>query len=143
MNLFDKIGGRPTLINISKRFYDKVYNHSWLGLYFKNTKQSVIESQQVDFMTGALGGPRIYGGRMPFDAHIHLNINHDLFDLRQQLLLEAFKEENAPQILVDRWLKIEEAFRGQIIKRNISECQKRYFTDEILDFTDPNQHKVS
>lgn len=146
MSLFDEIGGRDTLMRISKKFYDKIYKHPWMSLYFKNTKQSVIESQQVDFMTGALGGPKIYAGRMPLDAHTHLFITEELFDLRQQLLKETFVEENAPQELVDRWLKIDEAFRSQIIKKSPDDCFGRWKTEEILNFPNPedkNQRKVS
>lgn len=145
MSLFDQVGGRDTLMKISKRFYDKIYKHPWMSQYFKNTKQSVIESQQVDFMTGAFGGPKIYGGRMPLEAHVHIFITEELFELRRQLLIEAFNEENAPQELVDRWLKVDDAFKYQILKKDISECQKRYTTDEILDFPNSNinQRKVS
>lgn len=135
MTLFEKIGGRDTLIRISKRFYDKIYKHPWLSLYFKNTKQSIIEAQQVDFMTGALGGPKIYGGRTPVDAHTHLNITNELYELRKQLLTDTLKEENAPSELIDRWFKIEDAFKNHIIKKDISECTKRWVSDEILDFS--------
>lgn len=138
-SLFERIGGTPFLQRVAKRFYDKVYSHPWLKLFFKNTEQKVIESQQVDFMTGALGGPRVYSGRMPADAHPHLHVTQELFDLREQLLLEALQEEHASEELIERWKKIEHAFKRHIIKNSPSECEKRWATDEILDFPNPDE----
>jgi truncated hemoglobin YjbI len=139
-NLFEQIGGKPYLQKVAKRFYDKLYAHPWLKNYFKNTRQEIIESQQVDFMTGALGGPRVYSGRMPADAHPHMMITPELFDVREQLLIETLKEESAPPELIDRWMKIEHAFKRQIIKASPDQCKKRWATDEILDFPNPNPH---
>lgn len=138
-SLFEQIGGKPYLQKVAKRFYDKLYAHPWLKNYFKNTRQEIIESQQVDFMTGALGGPRIYSGRMPGDAHPHINATIELFDLREKLLIEALSEEKAPPELINRWIKIEHAFKRQIIKNSPSECKKRWATDEILDFENPDK----
>jgi hemoglobin len=136
-SLYERIGGKPYLQKVAKRFYDKLYAHPWLKHYFKYTRQEVIESQQVDFMTGALGGPRVYSGRMPGDAHPHINVTPELFELREKILLEALQEENAPTELIDRWVKIEHAFKRQIIKNSLADCQKRWTTDEILDFENP------
>lgn len=108
-----------------------------MKLYFKNTRQEVIESQQVDFMTGALGGPRIYSGRMPTEAHTHIHVTPEVFDLREKILIETLREENAPPELIDRWIKIENAFKRQIIKSSVDECKKRWTTDEILAFDNP------
>lgn len=137
-SLYDQVGGRPFLEKVSRTFYDKIYSHPWLKLYFKQTPQEVIERQQVEFMMGALGGPRVYGGRMPGDAHIHLHITEELFELREKLLMEALQQEKAPIELVDRWIKIEQAFRRHIVKNSVTECRKRYVTDEILDFPNPD-----
>lgn len=137
-SLYELVGGKPFLQKVSKKFYDKLFAHPWLKNYFKNTRQEVIESQQVDFMTGALGGPRVYSGRMPLDAHTHINITPELFELREKILIETLKEENAPQELIDRWIKIEVAFKRQLIKGSVNECKKRWATDEILDFENPD-----
>lgn len=136
-SLYEEVGGKPYLEKIAKRFYDKIYADPWLKLYFKNTNQETIERQQVDFMSGALGGPKIYGGRMPADAHTHINITPELFEAREKLLLEALTEEGAPSELIDRWLKIEQAFKRHLIKTSPEQCQKRWNTDEILDFENP------
>jgi truncated hemoglobin YjbI len=143
MTIFERVGGRDMLMKVSKVFYDKIYVHPWLKNYFKNTKQSTIESQQVDFMTGALGGPKIYCGRNPTDAHVHILITEELFQLRKQLLIEALDETKAPLELKERWLKVDEAFKSAMLKKSINECVPRWNTDEILDFPNPGVKKVS
>jgi len=65
---FEKMGGRNSLIAINKVFYDKVYRHPWLKLYFDNIPQEHIEAQQVDFMQKVLGGENIYVGKPPSQA---------------------------------------------------------------------------
>lgn len=140
--LYEQIGGRPYLQKIARNFYEKVYSHPWLAQFFKNTQRETIERQQVDFMTGALGGPRVYQGRMPNDAHTHIRITTELFALREKLLIETLNEENAPPELIDRWLKIEHAFKSQLIKNSAADCTPRWRTDEILDFANPDGSPV-
>ncbi|MGR3317878.1 MAG: globin domain-containing protein [Candidatus Anammoxibacter sp.] len=69
---FERLGGRKMLEVITKIFYDKIYDHPWLSLFFKNIKQEIIESQQVDFMQGFLGGKKVYCGQLPVQAHKHM-----------------------------------------------------------------------
>jgi truncated hemoglobin YjbI len=142
-SIFERAGGREMLMAVSKKFYDKIYMHPWLKEYFKDVKQGIIESQQVDFMTGALGGPKIYCGRNPTDAHLHINITEELFQVRKQLLIEAMEEVNASAELRDRWLKVDDAFKGAMIKKLPEDCVKRWATDEILDFPNPAIKKIS
>ena len=103
---FKELGGRQVLLDMAKVFYDKIYAHPWLGEFFKDISQEVIEIQQVDFLQGALGGERVYCGKLPIPAHKHMYITQELFDLRSEILIESLKEVNACQELIDRILKI-------------------------------------
>lgn len=131
---FEELGGRIILEKVSKIFYDKIYKHPWIGLYFKDVPQNVIESQQVDFMSAALGGPKVYLGKLPIAAHKHMLLKDDIFDLREELLNQALTESNASAELIMRWHKIDEAFRSKIVKKDLSECEKRYKSDQILNY---------
>lgn len=131
----DEMGGRAILEKAMKVFYDKVYEHPWLGLYFQEIDQDTIESQQVDFMIGALGGPKnVYSGRLPVEAHQNMFVTEELFDLREEILKEALIEVKASQELIDRWMKIDQAFKAAIVKRKISDCKKTFVTDDIIGF---------
>jgi len=136
-DLFEKVGGREGILKIAKKFYDKVYVHPWLKLYFQAIPQEHIENQQTDFMSGSLGGPKVYMGRFPVPAHEHMYITEELFELRNRLLLESLQETRTAPEVIEAWLKIDHAFKKRLIKTSLSECKKRYFTDEILDFKNP------
>jgi truncated hemoglobin YjbI len=131
---FEKIGGRSSLIRINKVFYDKVYEHPWLKHYFKEIPQQHIEDQQVDFMQKVLGGIDIYVGKTPATTHNHMFIPDELFDVRKQLLIEAFNETEANKELVNKWLNLDESFRRLIINESPNECKRRFKTDHILNF---------
>lgn len=132
--LYDFIGGREVLEKVHKVFYDKVYADSWLGQYFSEIDQSVIEIQQTDFMSQAMGGPACYCGKLPIAAHKHMLISEELFDLRTAYLKQSLHEVGVSSEGQIRWLKIDQAFRKGIVKKSRDECELRYKTDEILDF---------
>jgi hemoglobin len=140
---FEELGGRPILEKVAKIFYDKVYEDNWIGEYFKDVDQKVIEEQQVDFMSMALGGPKVYLGKLPVPAHKHMMISDELFVLREKLLDQAFVEAKACQELINRWRKIDQAFKAKIVKKSLAECEKRFKTDEIMDFPKPSSYKKS
>lgn len=138
-SLFERLGGYPTLQKVHKIFYDKVYAHSWIGRYFADVKQEVIESQQTDFMAQVMGGPEKYLGKYPIPAHKHMMITEELFEVRTQLLIEAMNEAGVPKNLQEAWMKFDTAFKKGIVKSKIEDCQKRYNTDEIVNFPNPSK----
>ena len=141
MGLFEEIGGTEMLRKINKIFYNKMYAHPWIGQFFKDISQEQIESQQVDFMTQALGGPSVYSGRFVIEAHIHMMISEELFELREELLQEAFHEAGASPALMDKWNHIDAAFKKPIVKNSRADCKQRYTTEPILDFENPSSKK--
>lgn len=134
MAVYDELKDPEIVFKVSERFYELIYDHPWMSLYFKDTDQEFITQQQTDFIIGAIGGPNKYSGRLPSNAHPHMNINDELFDLRKAMLVQALEELNAPEELKTIWLKIDEAFRGSIVKKSVDECKPRYAQDSILDY---------
>ena len=137
-SLFDRIGGRSTLEKIHKIFYDKIYAHPWIGQYFKEIQQDIIEIQQTDFMSQAMGGPAIYCGKLPIAAHKHMFINLELFELRSQLLQDSIREVGLKKE-EEAWMKIDQAFKKGIIKNSLSDCQLRFKSDEIVNVSNPDK----
>jgi hemoglobin len=138
-SLFDRIGGRPTLEKVHKIFYDKIYAHPWIGQYFKEIQQDIIEIQQTDFMSQAMGGPAIYCGKLPIAAHKHMFINIELFELRSQLLQDSIREVGLKKEEEEAWMKIDQAFKKGIIKNSLSDCQLRFNSDEIVNVPNPDK----
>ncbi len=141
MSVWDELTDTEIIYRINKNFYEKVYEHPWLSLYFVDIDQDFITDQQTRFITGAIGGPNTYSGRMPSNAHPHMYITEELFDIRKKLLEESLEEEKAPEPLSATWIKIDESFRRVICKDSINDCEKRYTTDEILAPGKPYNYK--
>ncbi len=138
-NLFHLIGGRATLDKVHKLFYDKIYGHPWISQYFQGIQQEIIEIQQSDFMSQVMGGPAKYCGKLPIPAHRHMFISEELFELRTQLLLESLTEAGVSPENQVLWLKIDQAFKKGIIKKDLGDCTPRFTTDEILNFQNPKK----
>ncbi|MBT3184762.1 MAG: group 1 truncated hemoglobin [Nitrospina sp.] len=138
-SLFELVGGRPTLEKVHKIFYDKLYVHPWLKHFFAGIDQKHIENQQTDFMVSNMGGAKLYTGGLPKPVHKHMNIPEELFDIRGKILRECILECGVTIELAERWIRIDNAFKKAITKKNISDCEKRFNTDSILDFPKPSQ----
>jgi hemoglobin len=140
---FTDVGGKPVLEKVHKIFYDKVYAHPWLGKFFVNKDQKLIESQQTNFMTQNFGGPVVYSGKIVGPAHKHMFITEELFNLREKLLEESLIEAGVSPEHRATWHKIDGAFRSEIVKGTVEDCQKRFFTDELMIFENPNKKKFA
>ncbi len=134
MSLYDDLKDRTVIKRVNELFYEKVYNHPWLSKYFESVSREFITRQQTDYIIGEIGGPKLFTGRLPYNAHPHMFLTDELFDIREALLNEAFEEANVPAELRRTWLNIDESFRSVIVKKRLDECEKRFMTDKILAF---------
>lgn len=122
--LFDEVGGLATLQKVHKIFYDKIYAHPWLKRFFAGHDQQAIENRQSGFMAEKMGGVVQYWGKQPKMAHRQMYITQELFDIRHELLKEALREAGLNDDLARRWLKIDYAFKRQIVKDSIEAFYK-------------------
>lgn len=136
--LFDLIGGYKTLNKVHKIFYDKIYKDPWIGQFFKDISQDIIEAQQTDFMAQAMGGPDKYCGAFPIPAHKHMFISEELFEYRHSLLKSSLHEAGLSPEGIQGWLKIDYAFKKGIVKKQLSDCEPRFKTDQIINFPKPD-----
>jgi truncated hemoglobin YjbI len=130
--LFQEIGGRDTLVRVHHFLYEKIYAHPWLKQFFTQSPRAHQEAQQTDFMTRVLGGPRVYSGRLPRDAHPHLFITDEVFDIRHDLLRQALKDAQVRPDIAETWLRLDEGFRAMLVKKSVDDCFGRYRTEEII-----------
>jgi truncated hemoglobin YjbI len=128
---------------ISTRFYDLVYEHEWLKLVFGHVDKELINNQQIAFMLQAFGGPKLYTGRNPGDAHPHIYITEEMWEVRESLLAEAHQQVGAPPEFFEKWKKIDLAFKKQIVMSSPDQCEKRWFTDELIIVSDPRKKSAA
>lgn len=124
--LFDALGGYETLKRVHKIFYDKVYEHAWLKQFFEGHSQQLIEDQQTDFMALKMGGPKDYCGKEPRYAHLQMYITDEIFEVRHELLRESLVEAGVHPELIERWLRIDAAFRRQVVKPSLEAFHAEY-----------------
>lgn len=117
--MFDAVGGLPTLQQVHKIFYDKVYAHPWLKLFFVGHSQIAIENRQTTFMAMKMGGDVVYMGKDIKVAHETMYITQELFEIRRALLDESIQEAGVTGELRARWLKIDSAFMKSIVKDSL------------------------
>ncbi len=123
---------KQEILKVNTAFYERVYKHPWMSKVFRKVPQEHITAQQTDFILGALGGPKIYCGRWPTDAHPHIFVDQEMWDLRGRFLKEALDEVKFPPDLALKWIRIDEGFKRAIMKNSLADCQKRFFSDEII-----------
>jgi len=131
-SLYEQLGGRPTIERVHKVFYDKLYAHPWLGKFFVEVPQRIIEEQQTDFIAQTMGGPALYCGKLPIPAHKHMFITEELFDTRHALLEQSLREVGVPRTLAASWLAVDAAFKARLVKKSPSECEGRFKMDPIV-----------
>lgn len=140
---YEEIGGMKTIQRVHTVFYNKIYAHPWIGRFFQGISQDVIEGQQNDFMGQNFGGPVYYLGKLPVAAHKHMLITDELFELRKKLLEDSLNEVGLDPEHIQKWLKVDSAFRNGIVKKSAEDCEKRFYTDEIQVFQDPSKRTGS
>lgn len=129
-SLYEAVGGLPTLQRVHKIFYDRLYTHPWLKHFFTGFKQPLIEQRQTDFMAWKMGGPNHYRGRELKSAHRQFFIPEDLFELRHRILHQSILAAGVPEELAQRWLRIDRAFKKQIVKDSIESFYAHHFLYE-------------
>lgn len=117
--LYEAVGGLPALQKVHKIFYDKVYAHDWLKQFFDGHNQKAIEDRQTIFMADKMGGPVPYPGKELQMVHEAMYITEELFSIRKGLLEESLKEAGLDEELRERWLRIDSAFKGKMVKGSV------------------------
>ncbi len=124
-NLYDAIGGLPTIQKVHKTFYDKVYADDWLKQFFADFDQQIIENKQTSFMGEKMSGPK-YLGKPLKQVHENMYISRDLFERRHALLGESLQEANIEPSYIERWLRIDNAFMKTVFKSSIESFYRDY-----------------
>ena len=131
-SFLEEIGGRRTVERVHDLLYSKLFRHPWLSEYFVNSTRSILQSQQDDFWTSLMGGPKIYGGRSPRDAHEHMFIPADAYAIRHKMLGEAIEEAGVPALFRDQWMALDDGFERAVVKTSADQVRPRFKTDTVI-----------
>ena len=79
-NLYEKLGGGPTVKAAVKEFYKRVLGDKALAPVFENTDTAKLKRHQALFISQVLGGPKSYDGKTMYQAHKYLDVTDEQFD---------------------------------------------------------------
>ncbi|WP_431877899.1 group I truncated hemoglobin [Amycolatopsis sacchari] len=102
--IYEQIGGEEALSAIVEDFYDRVLADPELRVFFAGANLNRLKGRQVEFFSGALGGPDHYEGLSMKEAHRGRGIGQDHFDRVATLLADSLRDAGVPPELVDRIL---------------------------------------
>ena len=94
--IFDQIGGAPAVEATVEIFYKKVLDDPSLVGYFERVDMAGLKEHQRAFVTAALGGPTLYGGKAMSEAHRGMGISGGDFDAVVGHLGETLTELGVP-----------------------------------------------
>lgn len=104
------------LNTIFKDFYSLVFEDDRLAPFFHGVTQQRAMEKQVLFMRQLFSGEKVYFGDRPRNAHHWMVISDELFDYREELMVDCLRRHGLPEHLVERWREVENNFRGDIVK---------------------------
>ncbi|VAW56400.1 hypothetical protein MNBD_GAMMA07-2744 [hydrothermal vent metagenome] len=114
--MWDALNKGKKLKIILDDFYQQVYQDEKLLPFFKNTTKKHSSEKQYSFLRQKFSGEKCYFGDRPKNAHHWMVINNELFDYREDLLIKCLRKHKLPEYLVQRWVKLDETFRTDIVK---------------------------
>lgn len=100
-------------------FYDRVYADSLLSPFFRRVTKDRVTDKQYSFMRQCLTGEKVYFGDRPRNAHHWMIISDAVFDHRQSLMLEALRANDLTPVQIQRWIRVEEYFRPDMVKTEV------------------------
>jgi hemoglobin len=90
-SLYEKYGGFAGISRIVLDFYDKVLDSDEIGDYFDDVDMKRLVDHQTKFIAYVTGGPADYSESRLQQAHAHLRISNDDFEVMKKLLTETLQ----------------------------------------------------
>lgn len=102
MTIYEQIGGQEALIMVVDDFYVRVLADERLSGFFAGSNMSRLKGKQVEFFSGALGGPAHYSGLSMREAHRGRGIGMSHFALVAEHLSAALAAAGVPNETVEQ-----------------------------------------
>ncbi|EAR82986.2 protozoan/cyanobacterial globin family protein (macronuclear) [Tetrahymena thermophila SB210] len=113
--IFEKIGGEEAIEAAVKIFYKKMLADPKVSQFFKDIDMTKQHSQQVSFLSFALGGPKKYVGKSMRDAHQYLRLTNAEFDITVGHLVSTLKDLNIDEAVITEIGKMIEPLRKDVV----------------------------
>lgn len=115
---------------VLETFYQKVYADPLLQPFFERVSMDRVIGKQYSFLMQCMTGEAVYIGERPKNAHHWMVIPEALFEHRQQLMVQAQREQGLTPEQMAGWARYEEHFRADIVKHA---AWPRRMGDQVID----------
>ncbi|WP_267643212.1 group I truncated hemoglobin [Haloarchaeobius amylolyticus] len=111
--LYEQLGGEEGISAVVDSFYDRVLADDRVAHFFEDTDMQQQRAHQTQFLSSVAGGPVTYSGEEMDEAHDHLDIHQEHFEVIAELLEETMVEfdvdEDDRQAVLDAVAQYEDA----------------------------------
>jgi ferredoxin/truncated hemoglobin YjbI len=116
LELWQALGDGALMSEILEDFYSQAFADERLAPFFHGVTQRRAMEKQFLFLRQQITGEKVYFGDRPRNAHHWMVISNELFDYREQLMVETLRRHGLAEPMVKRWVAIENRFRADIVK---------------------------
>lgn len=116
--LYDLIGGQPTVQAATESFYNRVFADETLRPFFRSTDMGQLRARQSMFVSMLLGGRVVYTGADIATAHARAReqgLNDGHFDRFVRYFRDALMEVGVEADKADKVLKLLESRRSAVL----------------------------
>jgi hemoglobin len=120
LNLFERIGGEPTVEAAVNKFYDKFIEQPEITQFFNQIRLPAQIDKMRNFITLSLTGNTQYSREAIRQAHAPLverGLNDKHFDLFVSIMNETLVELDIPKELIEEFVQISEDYRDDVLNR--------------------------
>ena len=115
--LFQKLGGKEAVNAAVDIFYNKVLADDRVKGFFTGVDMKQQIAKQKMFLTYAFGGMPNYSGKSMREAHKHLKLNDEHFNIIVQHLGNTLNELKVPADLIKEVAAIAESVRNDVLNK--------------------------
>lgn len=112
---YDKIGGEEKIAKMSNALTSKISKLPKLDHFFSSLSPSLNEEHHRQMFKFLLEGPRGFTGKDLREAHSHLRLNGDIYDLFKQSVMEVVEEDGVDEVVKKRMAEALEGRREDVV----------------------------
>lgn len=91
-SLYDRLGGDEAIDAVVDDFYDRVLADDRISHYFEDADVDDLRDHMTVFIASVTGGPVEYDGRGMTEAHAHLDVTEEHFEVVAEHLSQTLAD---------------------------------------------------
>lgn len=115
MSIYEQLGGQSAIKSTVTVFYNRVLEDETLEQWFAGVDLNRLRAHQRAFLTAALGGPAIFAGKEPGEAHAGMGITDAAFTSVVDHLLVTLRDLDTAEPLITEVAQRLEGLRSSIV----------------------------